>query len=112
MIKVLFLLVGLSVGFPKAYAEDLRCSLAVNGESAVVLEFSVEAGTKKMFIDSNDYRFFLINKGQSKFELEIYDAYSATRSYSAGYLRTNQDELSWTFWSREVLLETTCKLNQ
>ncbi len=95
-----------------AFAENIKCSLSVSTEPVVEVEFNVEPNTKELFVDSTDYRFYMTNKGNSKFELEVFDAYAPSRSYSTGYLRTTADELSWAFWSRDVLLETTCKLAQ
>lgn len=112
MMKMLATLTFIMLSTSGVFAEDIKCSISVNAEPVVAVEFSVLPGTKEMFVDSTDYRFFLTNKGNSKFELEVFDAYAPSRSYSIGYMRTLEDELSWAFWSREVLIETTCKLNQ
>lgn len=94
------------------HAETIKCFISVNAERVVETEFSVLPGNKELFADSGDYRFFMKNFDHSKFELEVYDVYAPSRSYSTGFLRTSEDELAWAFWSRDVLIETTCKLIQ
>lgn len=112
MKKMLILSAFLMATSSNAFAENIKCFLSVNSEPVAEVEFNLEANTKELFIDSTDYRFYLANKGNSKFELEVYDAYAPSRSYAIGYLRIAKDELSWAFWSRDILLETTCKLAQ
>ncbi|MBC7714558.1 MAG: hypothetical protein H7177_14525 [Rhizobacter sp.] len=94
-----------------AFAENVQCNYSVNGGEAVETGvFNVAANSKEIYVDAEDYRFFISNKGNAKFELEIFDAYAPSRSYATGYLRTAADDISWAFWSRDVLIETTCKL--
>ncbi|MBC7428871.1 MAG: hypothetical protein H7336_09690 [Bacteriovorax sp.] len=94
-----------------ALAENIQCNYSMNGKAAIETGvFLVAQNTKQVFVEAADYRFFISNKANSKFELEIFDAFTPSRSYATGYLRTLEDEISWAFWSRDVLIETTCKL--
>ena len=94
-----------------AFAENIKCNYSVNGATAIkIKEFTVIPFTKELYVDGADYRFYISNKGHSKFELEIFDANAPSRSYAAGFLRTSIDELSWAFWSRDVLIQTACTL--
>lgn len=93
-----------------AKASDLVCNVKINAEEAAVTEFTVAPNTEVTYAVLEGYKFFVSNLGNSKFELEIYDSNGPTRSYATGHLRNLTDDLSWTLWSREILLETTCKL--
>ena len=91
-------------------AEDLICNVSVNTEVVAETEFTVVPKTKVTYVLVEDYTFFVANLGESKYELEIYDSAGPTRFYATSYLRTTSDQLAWTLWSRDILLETSCKL--
>lgn len=104
-VAIIFLLVSSLVG-----AEDLFCNVSVNTEVVAATEFAVAPKTKMTYVLVEGYTFSIANLGESKYELEIYDSAGATRSYATAYLRATTDQLGWTLWSRDILLETSCKL--
>lgn len=91
-------------------AEELRCTVSVNMEVVAEEVFTVEAKTKVTYVNAADFVFYVANKGNSKFELEIFNVSAPSRSYAEGFLRTNEDALTWTLWTNDYLLETSCRL--
>lgn len=94
------------------FAEELYCTVSVNMDTVAEVQFKVEPKTKSAYVIADDFSFYINNKGAGKFELEIFNLEGPSRSYAEGYLRTAEDTLSWTLWTRDYLLETRCVLAQ
>jgi hypothetical protein len=93
-----------------AYAENLACSVSANGDLLAQTTFSLAVNEQKNYISAGTFYFYVKNKGESKFELEIFNSDGPSRSYAEGNLRNSEDMLAWTLWTRDILLETNCKL--
>ncbi len=94
-----------------SYAQDLTCQILVNTEIASESTVELEANSKIFFGEVEGYRFTINSLGNSKYELEIFDPGTPSRSYSSGLLKTIGDKISWTYWSREIMIESNCRLS-
>lgn len=92
------------------FAEELFCNVTVNMETVAEVEFTSAPKTNTAYVVAEGFSFYITNKGNSKFELEVFNLDGPSRSYAEGYLRTQEDTLAWTLWTRDILLETRCKL--
>lgn len=92
------------------FAADLICEVKESLTQVSIVDLKVNEGAKIPYEKISGYTFNITNLGNSKFELDIFDANTTSRSYSTGYLRTNEDSITWTFWSRDTLIEASCKL--
>lgn len=95
-----------------AYSEELFCTVSVNLETVAETEFNLEVSERTKYVDAGDFVFYVKNMGDSKFELEVFDGSVPSRSYALGILRNATDDLKWSLWTRDILLETSCKLSQ
>ena len=93
-----------------AFAENLICTVSVNLQVVAEAEVTAEVKNKEIYVQAEDFTFYVTILGNSKFEMEIFDMTTPSRSYAQGYLRSAADELTWTLWSRDILLDTSCKL--
>ena len=94
-----------------SFAEDLLCVVKVNLSVVGEVEISVAPSSAHThYMEVEGFRFYITNKGHSKFELEIYNPNDPSRGYAEGFLRTAEDQLTWTLWSRDILLESSCRL--
>lgn len=94
-----------------ANAADLSCRISVNTEVVSETTIELEENSKLVFEEVEGFRFMVNNHGASKYELEIFDSNGSSRSYASGYLKTLEDEIGWSFWSRDILIESSCKLS-
>ena len=108
--KKIYLLMVLVFSSQVLFAEELVCSITANGDLLAETQFSLEAKAETQYATGGSYSFYLHNLGSSKFEMEIYNNDGPSRSYSTGFLRNSADTLTWTLWTRDILLETSCKL--
>jgi hypothetical protein len=92
------------------HAEALNCDVSLNGEIVAENNLFVNVAEQKNYVTLGTFYFYVKNMGNSQFELEIYNTDGPLRSYAEGNLRTLTDKLSWTLWTRDILLETKCKL--
>lgn len=104
LFSVTFSLAALSI----AHAETLECEVKVNTELSSRQSLKLTSGEAKAFGKLKDYAFKLNNKGDGRFELEVFDPSAPSRSYAEAKLRDAGDEVRWTLWSREILLEAAC----
>lgn len=105
LIFIMLLCVSTSI-----FAEELNCTVSVNLEVVAEEVFTIDAKTKVAYLKADDFVFYVANKGNSKFELEIFNVDAPSRSYAEGYLKTVEDSLTWTLWTKDYLLETSCRL--
>lgn len=101
----------LSLLAANAAAEDLVCRVKVNGAAASERKVRVSPNESVPYAELEGYRFKIKNLGPSRFEIEAYDSAAPSRGYAAGFLRAAGDAVSWTLWTRDILLETTCALS-
>ncbi len=94
-----------------ARAELLLCKVKLRTENYSEKKISTASGESTQFEDVEGYRLKLNNLGGSKFEIEVFDGNAETRSYARATLKNSANELSWSLWSRENLIESSCKLN-
>lgn len=108
--KKIFLLALFTISF-NTFAEDLACSVNLNTVNVTDVEVTVGAQEKVLFADlENGFRFYINNKGNSKFEIEVVNNDEQTRSYADGKLQNLDEEVSWSIWSRDYMIDSTCKL--
>lgn len=111
MKKFLFVICSL-IFAGNAFAEDLTCNVMANLDEVARVDFTLNSNEQTKYAFSEVFSFFVTNKGHGKFELEIYNNNGPTRSYAEGYLRNSEDTLTWTMWTRDILLSTECRLIQ
>lgn len=107
--KNLLIVMFLAMSF-NTFAEDLICSVNLNTEPVAETPVTVDVNAKVVYAEMDGFRFFVTNKGNSKFEIEVFNAAEPSRSYASGKLLDATDELSWSVWSRDYLIDSTCKL--
>lgn len=96
--------------FIEVHAESLNCDVSLNGEIASDMNLQINKSEQKNYLTIGTYYFYVKNLGGSLFELEIYNSDGPERSYAEGIIRDSTDKLSWTLWTRDILIETKCKL--
>lgn len=107
--KHLLLTLTLLLSGAAAQAQDLFCKLTVNSEVIVDTKVSTVIGKNAAIGSFDNYQVSVRNQGASKFYIEVYEV-NVARTYSDAVLRTEEDEMKWTLWSREVLMEASCRL--
>lgn len=95
-----------------AWASDLICTTAINTNIISSVSVQVETGDKVVFEEVEGYKLMIKNFGNHKYEMEVFESDVPSRGYASGFLRNRSDELSWAKWSREILIETSCKLDE
>lgn len=93
-----------------AFAEDITCQILRSGEVVNESTISVDQNAKVHYGKEGGYQFMLNNHGESKYEIEVFDSNGESRNYALGTLKTATDKISWTFWSRDMLIESSCTL--
>lgn len=110
MPKFLFFLLTIA-NVSGAFAEQLLCKVTVNTEVQTKKEITVLPDEKVTFADVDSFRMMVKNLGSAKFEVEVFDGNEPSRGYAKGSLKTSDDEVRWTLWRRDILLETSCQLS-
>lgn len=100
----------LLLGSSFALAEDLICGVRMNTQPVLERKVSLTPNAADALAEFEGFRLKLRNLSDGRFEIEAYDSAATTRSYAEAHLRTSKDTLKWTFWSRDILLETSCAL--
>ena len=108
--KKLFFVCALLLTSGTLIADELRCSISQGMIEVFAADVSVSTGEKVVYGRLDGYTFSVKGLSKSRYELEIFEPLTPSRSYSAASLYTKIDSLSWTYWSREVLIETSCRL--
>lgn len=109
MMKYFLLFLGMCLT-STSMAENLLCRVSVNLEVQSELVIQAPLNENILFAEIQSFRMRIKNLGASKFEIEVYDSVEPARSYAKGTLRTEEDEVRWTLWKRDILLETSCSL--
>jgi len=86
-------------------ATEISCFVEKN--LSPVLEFTEEVavGERISIGEIDQFKFYLKSLNYNQFEIEIYDRETPSRQYTEG----SGENLKWTLWSREVLLNINCK---
>lgn len=110
--KVIFLicLIAASASASNAHAAKLKCTISSNLELLSEDILSIAEGSTHNFGNLPSYLFKLNSLSSEKFEIEVFDSNAPSRSYAAGLLHAPGDEIRWTLWSRDILLEAICRL--
>lgn len=107
--KHLFLSLTVLLAGAAAQAQDLFCRLTVNTEVMVDTKVSTVVGKNVAIGTYGNYQISVRNQGDSKYFIEVYET-NVSRTYADGVLRSEADEVKWTLWSREILMEASCRL--
>lgn len=91
-------------------AEDLNCQISLNTKLVVNKNIYLPMTRSVSFGEVEAFRFKINNFGNSKFQIEVFDGNNPSRGYADGVLRSPLDQIKWSFWSREILLESVCTL--
>ena len=110
MKKLALTLIGFTLCAP-ALAENLLCSIKLNTEKVSEQRREVASGEAAAFGVVDGYRFKVTNQGGSKFEIEVFDPTIPARHYATGSLKDSTDVVQWSFWSQDVILDASCRLN-
>ncbi len=87
----------------------LVCQMKVNTQ--LLLEQTVEVGPEAVVVgEVEGYKLKVKKTAKDVFELDVFDYSAASRSYASSTLRYKKDVLSWSLWTREVLVEASCRL--
>jgi hypothetical protein len=108
--KAFIIIALIAISSQPVFAEDLSCTVIANHDVLAEVEINVATKEQSNYINAGSFSFYVTNKGDSLFELEIFNTNGPTRSYAEGVLRVVSDKLAWTLWTRDILLETNCKL--
>lgn len=93
-------------------SDQLICQVKVNTVLTSEKSVSVAPHSTVQLAEVQGFRLKLNHLGNAQFEIEAFDGVATTRSYAKGFLRDLEDDLNWAFWSRDILLETSCRLAQ
>lgn len=92
-------------------ASEFTCNIKINNEDVHNTSFEVSEGEKFMFADSSSLKFSLKAMKKEKYELEAFDLSIPSRSYATSMVKEKGDNLSYTLWTRDSLIEVKCELN-
>jgi hypothetical protein len=107
MKKIFFLLLLLS--FSAAQSETLYCNVKLNSALVTETKVDVAESNEVEYARLENFRFKIKSLSAQKFEITVFDGIAPSRSFADGVLKTAPDELSWAVWTRDMLLETTCR---
>lgn len=87
----------------------LICQMKVNTE--LLLEQTVEVRSEAVVVgEVEGYKLKVKKTAKHTYELDVFDYTSASRSYASSTLRHKKDLLSWSLWTRDSLIEASCRL--
>lgn len=93
-----------------AHAEILNCEVIGNHELLSSTKLEVKTSASYLYAQHGSYSFYVKTSPINQYEIEIYNSSGPIRSYVVGKLELLKDKLAWTLWTRDILLETNCKL--
>jgi hypothetical protein len=109
MKKITLALISFALSVP-AFAEPLVCTVRTSTQLVSEDLLDVASGQAGKFGYLEGYTFTVTNLGSAKFEVQVFDASAPARGYAEGSLKSADDQVKWTYWSRDVLLEAACRL--
>ena len=92
-----------------ASASTLDCTVYHNGEMVSKRRVELPSQSRADLDEVASFNIQIKNLGKNQFELEVFDANGPSRTYSRGSLTSKEDLLSWTYWSRDALIESSCQ---
>lgn len=92
-------------------AANIECQIAVNTIIDQKNTFEINAKESFTYGQYQEFKFKLNAHGHDQYEIEVFDSNTPARSYAEGNLNLPDQQVKWAYWSREVLIETVCKLN-
>jgi hypothetical protein len=92
------------------FAENIYCQVSVNLEIQSKSTIQVSLDENISYAKIQSFQMKIKNLGFFKFEIEVYDSDEPARHYAKGTLRSSDDEIKWTLWRRDIIIETTCRL--
>jgi len=102
---------ALAAEAPRTVASvEILCRVMVNTETVARDRVLVPEGSRAVFAETNGYSFRVGRKASRIFEIEFYDPSAPMRGYASGTLKTADDEVQWALWTRDILLEASCRL--
>ncbi|WP_127716844.1 hypothetical protein [Halobacteriovorax sp. HLS] len=93
-----------------SFAVKMNCVVEHNSQEIFQESFTVQAQSTLAFFKFDQYTFMMTEKNNAKFELEVLDLATPSRSYAVSKLEKSNDILEYALWSRDILLEVKCKL--
>lgn len=94
----------------QVYATTLNCSTSINTELIGSSQFEIETGEQVTYESYDGFQLMVNKHSDVDYELEIYNPYIPSRSYAGGILKNFDDKLSWSYWTRDILIGTVCTL--
>lgn len=94
------------------FAADIYCRASKNTQQLWDVSGYVGEGEKSLIGVVDHFQIYLENNGQSQFTLEIYDPYTPSRQYSEGEFSLYNKGVSWSLWTRDILLDVNCRYLQ
>lgn len=91
-------------------ASEFNCNIKINNEDVHNTSFEVGKGEKVQFADSPSLKFSLKSMAKNRFELEAFDLVVPSRTYAIGRLKDRGDDLTYSLWTRESLIDVKCEL--
>jgi len=92
------------------HAERLYCSVSENFESVSGVDIQVEGDQKALIARTDSFVTYVSKKKGSNFEVEMFLPELEIRTYGLGALKTSEDRVGTSIWSRERLLDVVCYL--
>ncbi len=88
-----------------AFSKDVSCVAKKNLSEVWHKKTEVQLGTKVLFGSIDQFKFYVKNIDDSRFELEVLDINTPSRQYASG----DGKEINWTLWSRKALIDFNCE---
>ncbi|MBK26815.1 MAG: hypothetical protein CME70_22630 [Halobacteriovorax sp.] len=86
-------------------AKDVSCLAKKNLSEVWHKKTEVMLGAKVLFGSIDQFKFYVKNIDDSRFELEVLDENTPSRQYASG----DGKEINWTLWSRKALIDFNCE---
>ncbi len=105
-----FLMFILLMACASSYGAKMSCVVEHNSQAIFEESFTLEERSSVTFFKYEQYDFLMSSKVNKKYELEVLDLATPSRSYAISKLEHTNDILEYALWSRDILLEVKCKL--
>lgn len=107
----LFLILALVSTASFAAEKQLSCTATHNYQTALDTEVSISLGQKNLSLGVVDrFEILISSLDKDVIELQAYDAMEPSRTYSTAALRSVEDEVKLSIWTREFIVDVLCKL--
>jgi hypothetical protein len=89
---------------------DLICKVKVNSEEALETKVIIDEGQKIKYASAENFTFFVKQINSTDYEIELLDMSVPSRSYAKASLNSGADKLQYSLWSRDMILESNCRI--